>query len=31
MTEGPGITRAEIRALTEARLTFGARGCPITS
>lgn len=26
MTEGPGITRAEIRAVTEARLTFGARG-----
>ncbi len=26
MTDGTGITRAEIRALTEARLTFGARG-----
>jgi ethanolamine ammonia-lyase small subunit len=26
MTEGKGITRAEIRALTEARLTFGTRG-----
>jgi ethanolamine ammonia-lyase small subunit len=26
MTGGTGLTRAEIRALTEARLTFGARG-----
>ena len=26
MSDGTGITRAEIRALTEARLTFGARG-----